>query len=116
MTTKPQKFIAGIFIMMRYYFTIPSHSSGVHSDISCRYKGNSKLYPFAFRVHAHSLGRVISAYQYNDTGWHKLGKGNPQWPQAFYPINENLVIKPGDRLAARCTFDASNRDTDTHIG
>ncbi|CAD5116877.1 DgyrCDS5721 [Dimorphilus gyrociliatus] len=116
MTTKPQKFLAGIYILMRYLFTIPAHSSGVHSDVSCRYSGNSKLYPFAFRVHAHSLGRVISAYQYNDTGWHKLGKGNPQWPQAFYPINENLVIKPGDRLVARCTFDARNRNTDTHIG
>ena len=26
-------------------------------------------------------GRVITGYQFNNTGYHMIGKGNPQWPQ-----------------------------------
>jgi hypothetical protein len=41
------------------------------------------IYPFAYRVHAHALGVVITGYKYaqqNDS-WTLLAKGNPQWPQ-----------------------------------
>ena len=30
---------------------------GVHADVSCKYNGESEMHPFAFRVHAHSLGK-----------------------------------------------------------
>ena len=30
---------------------------GVHADVSCTYNGQTDLHPFAFRVHAHSLGK-----------------------------------------------------------
>ena len=42
-------------------------------------------------------GKVITGYLYNDS-YHLIGKGNPQWPQAFYPVKDDLVIKPGDKL------------------
>ena len=27
-----------------------------------------------------------------------IGKGNPQWPQAFYPVENNVVIQKDDYL------------------
>ena len=30
-----------------------------------------------------------------------IAKGNPNWPQAFYPMDEQMVVNPGDSLAAR---------------
>ena len=60
-------------------------------------------------------GRVITGYMFNNS-WYELGKGNPQWPQAFYPMEGAFTIKQGDYVAARCTFDASERDRNTKIG
>ena len=42
-------------------------------------------------------GTVISGYQVNST-YNLIGKGNPQWPQAFYPVENNVVIQKDDYL------------------
>ncbi len=37
--------------------------------------------------------------------WTLIGKGNPQLPQMFYPVdNLDIEIGKGDVVAARCTM------------
>ena len=81
------------------------------------------MHVFAYRTHAHSLGSVISGYRWRtslsmtsvtcpsarytpgdrdqEEQWKMIAKGNPNWPQAFYPMDEQMVVNPGDTLAAR---------------
>ncbi|KAI8735976.1 alpha-amidating enzyme precursor 2, partial [Biomphalaria glabrata] len=77
---KPQ-YVAGIFLLDSGDFTIPLHTNLYPVDISCTFMMDKSIFPFAFRTHAHGLDTVITDYQYNGT-YHKIGKGNPQWPQA----------------------------------
>ncbi|XP_066271867.1 peptidyl-glycine alpha-amidating monooxygenase-like [Branchiostoma lanceolatum] len=119
MTYRPQKFIAGMFLLASGYAHIPAHSKGVTVDLACGYDDPVEIHPFAFRTHAHTLGRVISGYVVrNGHEWIELGRGNPQWPQAFYPMAnaKEKVIWSTDIVAARCVFDAESRDDDTFIG
>ncbi|XP_064610137.1 peptidylglycine alpha-amidating monooxygenase-like isoform X2 [Liolophura sinensis] len=109
-----QKYIAGIFLMMSMR-SIPPNTPVVHLDVSCKFEGPSAIYPFGYRTHAHALSRVITGYQINDT-WHEIGKGNPQWPQAFYPTKDKIVIKPGDKLAARCTYNSTGVGHTVYMG
>lgn len=44
-------------------------------------------------------GTVISGYVYNNS-WTLIGKGNPQWSQAFYHVEKAVVVKPGDWLVS----------------
>lgn len=62
-------------------------------------------------------GRVISAYRRPDdrSEWEELGKGNPQWPQAFYPMDHTRTISPRDIIAGRCIYNSTTRDTSTHM-
>ncbi|KAK2172260.1 hypothetical protein NP493_977g01004 [Ridgeia piscesae] len=114
-TPQRQKYKAGIFLLYSNSQLIPAHAPKVHADVSCPYTG-ADIHPFAFRVHAHTLGRVISGYVSHNNTWQLIGKGNPAWPQAFYPVEKNITVKNDDVLVARCTFDATNRDIDTNMG
>ncbi|XP_035663616.1 peptidyl-glycine alpha-amidating monooxygenase B-like isoform X1 [Branchiostoma floridae] len=119
MTYRPQKYIAGVFLLASGYAHIPAHSKGVTVDLACGYDDPVEIHPFAFRTHAHGLGKVISGYVVRDgREWVELGRGNPQWPQAFYPVANarDKVIYSTDIVAARCVFDAEDRDEDTWIG
>jgi len=117
-TTEEQKYIAGIFILWSSYAAIPPFQPKTNSDISCQVRTNTTLHFFAFRTHAHALGKVISGYKVSKaTGKvEEIAKGNPQWPQAFYPMTHVFDINNGDNLLARCTFDSTNRNRTTHIG
>jgi hypothetical protein len=55
------------------------------------------------RTHAHSLGTVITGYAYNEgrNEYREIARGNPQWPQAFYPMKELQTVKPGEIVTAR---------------
>lgn len=46
----------------------------------------------------------------------EMARGNPQWPQAFYPLKRVIDINPGDYLHARCTYDSTGRNRTTRIG
>ncbi|KAI8736595.1 alpha-amidating enzyme precursor 2 [Biomphalaria glabrata] len=96
-------------------FTILLHTNLYPVDISCTFMMDKSIIPFAFRTHAHGLGTVITGYQYNGT-YHEIGKGNPQWPQAFYPVKEVIEVKPGDALAVRCTYNSSSMDHPVGVG
>ena len=73
---------------------------------------------FAYRVHAHALGAVISGYKFipHENKWTMIAKGNPQWPQAFYPLEKVVRIERQDVLFGRCTYNSSQRQTITNIG
>ena len=45
-----------------------------------------------------------------------IADGDPQKPQAFYPLKEIVTIKPGDSLFARCTYDSTSKTRSTQIG
>ncbi|XP_014666391.1 PREDICTED: peptidyl-glycine alpha-amidating monooxygenase B-like [Priapulus caudatus] len=112
-----QQYLAGIFLLaadMRW--TISANMPKVHVDIACRLGGPMPIHAFAYRVHAHSLGRVVTGYKVTNGAWSLLGKGNPQWPQSFYPMDEPITINPNDFMAARCTFDSRGRNRITNIG
>lgn len=86
-----------------------------HMETTCTIDEEKEIHPFAFRVHTHSLGKVVSGYRIRDGKWTMLGKRDPMKPQMFYPVNNTEPIKFGDTLAARCTMQ-STRKRPTFIG
>ncbi|XP_011643790.1 peptidylglycine alpha-hydroxylating monooxygenase [Pogonomyrmex barbatus] len=113
-TKRPMNKLAGV-ILLGTGGVIPPRKI-VHMESSCRIKENKIIYPFAYRTHTHSLGKVVSGYVVKPNNeWIELGKRDPLTPQMFYPITHNVTITYGDRLAARCTM-KSTRDRKTYIG
>ncbi len=58
------------------------------------------MIPFAYRTHAHKLGKVISGYviKNDESGnqkWTEIGRRSPLLPQMFYPTSNNVTIKKG---------------------
>ena len=87
-----------------------------HMETACLLKENKIIHPFAYRVHTHSLGRVVSGYVIKPNNkWIELGKKNPMKPQMFYPVHDTRPITQNDTLVARCTMESS-RDRWTYIG
>ncbi|XP_055009771.1 peptidyl-glycine alpha-amidating monooxygenase B isoform X2 [Boleophthalmus pectinirostris] len=115
LTTKPQPFIAGIYLMMTVDTVIPPGNIVTNADSACDYT-SYPMYPFAFRTHTHHLGKVVSGYRVRDGKWTLIGRQSPQLPQAFYPANKDVDIKYGDTLAARCVFTGEGQTSKTYIG
>ncbi|XP_052423178.1 peptidyl-glycine alpha-amidating monooxygenase B isoform X1 [Carassius gibelio] len=115
MTSKRQPFIAGIYLMMSVDTVIPPGKKVTNADIACTYP-SSPMYPFAFRTHTHSLGKVVSGYRVRNGQWTQIGRQSPLLPQAFYPVTNTIDVRNGDILAARCVFTGEGRTTITQIG
>ncbi|XP_071008138.1 peptidyl-glycine alpha-amidating monooxygenase B isoform X3 [Oncorhynchus clarkii lewisi] len=115
MTSKPQPFIAGMYLMMSVTTIIPPGNKVTNADVACTYN-SYPIYPFAFRTHTHKLGQVVSGYRIRDGKWTLIGRQTPQLPQAFYPATKGINVKYGDTLAARCVFTGEGRTTKTYIG
>jgi len=90
-----------------------------YMETACKINEDKIIHPFAFRTHTHALGRVVSGYKVQRINrkdeWTLIGKQDPQLPQMFYPVANNLTIRKGDTVAARCTM-VSNRNWVTRIG
>lgn len=86
-----------------------------HMETSCSINENKVIHPFAFRVHTHALGKVVTGYRIRNGNWTLLGRRDPLKPQMFYPVNNTEPIEQGDILAARCTMQ-SNRNQTTYVG
>ncbi|ODN03814.1 Peptidyl-glycine alpha-amidating monooxygenase B [Orchesella cincta] len=112
------KYLAGIMLMYRSMLDIPPFQEKIHGDMNCALETNSPIHPFAYRVHTHKLGVVVSGYRLdpNNGKFETIGKGNPQWPQAFYPTKTNVTINPKDYIVAQCTFSTKNFEKPTQIG
>ncbi|XP_036163798.1 peptidyl-glycine alpha-amidating monooxygenase isoform X13 [Myotis myotis] len=115
LTRLPQPLIAGMYLMMSVDTVIPAGEKVVNSDISCHYN-NYPMHVFAYRVHTHHLGQVVSGYRVRNGQWALVGRQSPQLPQAFYPVEHPVDVSFGDILAARCVFTGEGRTEATHIG
>ncbi|KAM6985156.1 peptidyl-glycine alpha-amidating monooxygenase B [Aplochiton taeniatus] len=115
MTSKPQPFIAGMYLMMSVDTVIAPGNRVTNADVACDYE-SYPIYPFAFRTHTHRLGKVVSGYRIRDGKWSLIGRQSPQLPQAFYPSSRGVDVKYGDTVAARCVFTGEGRTTKTYIG
>ena len=108
---------AGVFLMASDKVVIPANAKTIIGNVSCLYTDNSELHPFAYRTHAHMLGKVLSAYVVHGSNWTQIGKGNPNWPQAFWPVtNSDIVIQKGDYLVAKCVYSSEGHHSDVRIG
>ena len=103
-------------------------------EAACTLAPPRPLHPFAFRVHTHALGRVVSGWKVTeDMEWSLIGKQlslhlsistsiyiyagkeDPQKPQMFYPVEDSaMTLTGGDTVAARCTM-VSYRDRITWV-
>ncbi|TSS11568.1 Peptidyl-glycine alpha-amidating monooxygenase [Bagarius yarrelli] len=115
MTSKPQPFIAGMYLMMSIDTVIPPGKTVTNADIACNYL-SYPMYPFAFRTHTHRLGKVVSGYRIRNEQWTLIGRQSPQLPQAFYPASNTIDVRYGDVLAARCVFTGEGKTSKTRIG
>ncbi|RDD43780.1 Peptidyl-glycine alpha-amidating monooxygenase A [Trichoplax sp. H2] len=114
LSTKSQRYSAGMYDFASNYFVIRPHSTA-KDDLACRYNQPYELHPFAFRVHAHQIGVLISGYIVRDGKWILIGESDPRKPNAFFPIQKEITIKKDDLLFVRCVF-KSNRDRPTYLG
>ncbi|XP_058721349.1 peptidyl-glycine alpha-amidating monooxygenase isoform X4 [Poecile atricapillus] len=115
LTHQKQPLIAGMYLMMSVNTVIPPGRKVVDADIACHYK-RSPMHLFAYRVHTHRLGKVVSGYRVRNGQWTLIGRQSPQLPQAFYPVKYPVDVSYDDILAARCVFSGEGRTTETHIG
>ncbi|KRY66871.1 Peptidyl-glycine alpha-amidating monooxygenase A [Trichinella pseudospiralis] len=116
-TSNHPNYVAGVYILYADgSVSIPPKISEFPMNISCAVEENVIIHPFAYRTHAHSLGRIITGYKYRGNKWTLIGKGNPQWPQWFYPVKDKITITRGDTIAAQCIFDSTSRRNTTKIG
>lgn len=113
-TKRPLNKLAGVFLLGTGGVVPPKQIA--HMETSCPITEYKTIHPFAYRVHTHSLGKVVSCYAIKpDNRWIELGKRDPLTPQMFYPVSNRTPVSYGDRLAARCTM-KSTRDTPTYVG
>ncbi|XP_012271466.1 peptidylglycine alpha-hydroxylating monooxygenase [Orussus abietinus] len=113
-TTHPLSKLAGV-LLLGTSGLIPPHQVE-YMESACMMKENKTIYPFAYRVHTHSLGKIVSGYIIKPGNqWIELGKRDPLEPQMFYPVHNKVAGKMGDIFAARCTME-SNRPTMTYVG
>lgn len=121
LTTQKQKYKAGIYLLVAGNTVIPPNTPKTHADMNCLLADSgipTDINLFAYRVHAHVLGTVITGYLFDTTKneYIEIAKGNPHWPQAFYPMNKTHFAKTSDILHARCTWNSTGRSRHTMIG
>ncbi|TGZ66185.1 hypothetical protein CRM22_005454 [Opisthorchis felineus] len=111
----PTRFLSGIYIFIDSASSLPPKEKTLVA-MACRYTGEVKLHPFAFRTHAHSHGLLNTAYVIHHGVKYLIGEKSPQKPQTFYPVlNKSLEVQPGDKLEASCLFN-NNEDREIHMG
>jgi len=100
----PQPRTAGVLLLGTGGYA-PAEST-TYFETSCQMEDDRIMHPFAFRVHTHGLGKVVSGWRVREgKDWQLLGKKSPQVAQMFYPLEDNsTTIRPGDVVAARCTM------------
>ena len=73
---------------------------------------------FAFMTHSHGLGTNISVHMLHQGQLPEVefARGDPQEPQTFQQMVDFQVVRKGDILGARCTFDGTGIDKPVSIG
>ena len=107
-TRTPQPKIAGM-LSLHVNTRVPAMSRSFQ-EAACRIEENKPIHPFAYLVHTHHHGQVVSFWKVrrNLVGtdeWTLLGKRDPVLErQSFYPIEDSGRIYYGDSVALRCTM------------
>jgi hypothetical protein len=60
---------------------------------------------FYFFFNLFILARVNSLYRVRDGAVTQIVKGDPQWPQSFYPLPTPIEIQNDDYLIGQCVYD-----------
>jgi hypothetical protein len=85
-----------------------------YMESGCKHRYPFELVPFAFRTHAHSLGKVISAYLVKENKKiYEIGRMSPQQPQvnySFFYLQKLIKLFIKIKLLYRC-FIMSQRQT-----
>ncbi|XP_066923969.1 peptidyl-glycine alpha-amidating monooxygenase B-like [Clytia hemisphaerica] len=117
-TSKRPKYFAGIYLLQNMHTSIPPHQKKFHMSAECRYRNKEgmKMHAFRFRVHSHKIGTVISGYLLRDGKYTLIGKGDPQRPQAFNKVDNEVDIQDGDIVVAQCTYNSMERNRITKHG
>lgn len=109
-TDKPRAKTAGVYLVAANGKISPN--SVTYMEAACKFQEPVTLHPFAFRVHTHKLGKVVSGYRVREGKWTEIGRRSPQKPQMFYPVKDStLDIRRGDIIAARCTMKNEGQKT-----
>jgi len=96
---------------------VPPHSDAFHLETACKLKLKYDITPLAYRVHSHHLGDVTSGYVIRNNRWTELGRMSPRQPEQYYmATNQDLILRPGDVMAARCTMNSLARNERTYMG
>uniref|UniRef100_A0A3B4AGG1 Uncharacterized protein n=1 Tax=Periophthalmus magnuspinnatus TaxID=409849 RepID=A0A3B4AGG1_9GOBI len=69
-----------------FHFALPV----TNMDSACDYT-SYPMYPFAFRTHTHSLGKVVSGYRVRDGKWTLIGRQSPQLPQSILTVKRHFI-------------------------
>ncbi|KAF0306544.1 Peptidylglycine alpha-hydroxylating monooxygenase [Amphibalanus amphitrite] len=108
---------AGVMLLGTGGFIFPKTTQ--YMETACDIEEDKVIHPFAFRTHTHALGTVVSGWkvQYKDGEykWTLIGKMDPQLPQMFYPVLDDITLTKGDIVAARCTMN-NFRSRITRVG
>jgi hypothetical protein len=94
-----------------------SNIPGFSIDINCQPEISREIQPYAYWVHSHRLGTVVSGYRIDKkTGLViELSRWSHRWPQPVkidYNLNEDFrvsetTIRSGDFVAAKCTYNST---------
>lgn len=57
------------------------------------------------------LARVNSLYRVRDGAVTQIVKGDPQWPQSFYPLATPIEVQTDDYLIGQCVYDNEDENT-----
>uniref|UniRef100_A0A0R3RRA3 peptidylglycine monooxygenase n=1 Tax=Elaeophora elaphi TaxID=1147741 RepID=A0A0R3RRA3_9BILA len=89
-------------------------------EAACIVDEDIEIHPFAFRTHTHRHGELVSGWvvrqnEYGHDTWELIGERNPLLPQMFQRVDNNITIRQGDVLAARCVLN-NKEDWDIAMG
>ena len=114
------KYDAGIYLLTRTHLEIPPETTSSHGDVNCQV--DIPMKPISYRLHTHGTGVLVTGYKYNPLTdqMTEFARFNPQWPQVFYPVTNNVTFQQGDYILSRCTYNTTGINEtqiiDTHHG
>jgi len=118
-TTESQIFMAGVFeLQVHGKFKIPGQTPVYPISTQCEVKTPASIIIFGTRVHSHQIGMVTSTYKRDieTDEFIEIYRGNPNWPQSFYPMDNPIVVYPNQTVVIRCVFNSLSREHDTPKG
>ncbi|CAF3800134.1 unnamed protein product [Rotaria sordida] len=104
LTRKPRKYHAGVLLSGTGAIYLRPKTHTIRTPFSCEYNG-PPISIFAARVHAHQWARVNSLYRVRNGEISQVVKGDPQWPQSFYPLPSTIEIQNKDYIVGQCVYD-----------